>query len=109
MASPLHSFHIVAFCGTSFSVEHALAKGGLPSIRHNKIRDLTATLLTNVCSQVAIATEPAMASFPRLAFLYISYVNVAIATAWYQIGHTWYMNHYFGERSECTFVDVGFF
>ena len=33
-------------CGTSFSVEHALScpKGGLPSIRHNEIRDLTATL-----------------------------------------------------------------
>ena len=45
-------------CGTSFSVEHALScpKGGLPSIRHNEIRDLTATLLTEVCSQVA--TEP---------------------------------------------------
>ena len=45
-------------CGTSFSVEHALScpKGGLPSIRHNEVRDLTATLLTEVCSQVA--TEP---------------------------------------------------
>ena len=45
-------------CGTSFSVEHALScpKGGLPSIRHNEIRDLTATLLTEVCSQVV--TEP---------------------------------------------------
>ena len=45
-------------CRTSFSVEHALScpKGGLPSIRHNEIRDLTATLLTEVCSQVA--TEP---------------------------------------------------
>ena len=45
-------------CGISFSVEHALScpKGGLPSIRHNEIRDLTATLLTEVCSQVA--TEP---------------------------------------------------
>ena len=31
-------------CGTSFSVEHALSCpiGGLPSIRHNEIRDLTA-------------------------------------------------------------------
>ena len=45
-------------CGTSFSVEHALScpKGGLPSIQHNEIRDLTTTLLTEVCSQVA--TEP---------------------------------------------------
>ena len=45
-------------CGSSFSVEHALScpKSGFPSIRHNEIRDLTAKLLTEVCSQVA--TEP---------------------------------------------------
>ena len=32
-------------CGNSFSVEHALScpKGGYPTIRHNEIRDLTAT------------------------------------------------------------------
>ena len=46
-------------CGASFSVEHALscAKGGFPSIRHNKIRDLTATLLTEVCNDVCIEPE----------------------------------------------------
>ena len=35
-------------CGNNFSVEHAMscAKGGFPSIRHNEIRDLTASLLT---------------------------------------------------------------
>ena len=45
-------------CGSSFLVDHALScpKGGLPSIRHNEIRDLTAKLLMEVCSQVA--TEP---------------------------------------------------
>ena len=34
-------------CGASFSVDHVLScpKGGLPSLRHNEIRDLTATLL----------------------------------------------------------------
>ena len=39
-----------------FTVEHALscAKGGFPSIRHNEIRDLTANLLTEVCSEVCI-------------------------------------------------------
>ena len=51
-------------CGTSFSVEHALScpKGGLPLIRHNEIRDLTAKLLTEVCSQVA--TEPELQLVP---------------------------------------------
>ena len=38
------------------AVEHALscAKGGFPSIRHNEIRNLTATLLTEVCHDVYI-------------------------------------------------------
>ena len=46
-------------CGTKFSVEHALScpKGGFPSIRHNKIRDLTANLLTQVCSDVGIEPD----------------------------------------------------
>ena len=32
-------------------------KGGFPSIRHNEIRDLTATLLTVVCSSVTIEPD----------------------------------------------------
>ena len=46
-------------CGVSFSVEHALScpKGGFPSIRHNEIRDMTATLLTEVCNDVRIEPE----------------------------------------------------
>ena len=56
--SPLRPPSLCA-CGTSFSVEHALScpKGGLPSLRHNEIRDLTATLLTEVCSQVCVEPE----------------------------------------------------
>ena len=52
-------------CGKSFSVEHALScpKGGLPSIRHDEIRDLTAKLFTEVCSQ--IATEPELQPVPQ--------------------------------------------
>ena len=44
-------------CGSKFSVEHALscAKGGFPSIRHNEIRNLTAT---EVCHDVCI--EPGL-------------------------------------------------
>ena len=43
-------------CGAAFSVDHALScpKGGLPSLRHNEIRDLTAHLLTEVCHQVQV-------------------------------------------------------
>ena len=45
-------------CGVTFSIDHALScpKGGFPSVRHNEIRDLTANLLTEVCSNVC--TEP---------------------------------------------------
>ena len=46
-------------CGSTLSVEHALSctKGGFPSIRHNEIRNLTATLLTEVCHEVCIEPE----------------------------------------------------
>ena len=89
-------------CGTSFSVEHALScpKGGLPSIRHNEIRDLTATLLTEVCSQVAVEPElqpvsqqdyPASANIQDGACLDIA------------------MSGFWGGRSERCFVDVRVF
>ena len=47
-------------CGSTFSTEHALSCpcGGLPSIRHNNIRDFTAKLRTEVCPNVEI--EPAL-------------------------------------------------
>ena len=46
-------------CGTQFTVDHAMIchMGGFPTIRHNEIRDITASLLTEVCHNVA--TEPA--------------------------------------------------
>ena len=41
-------------CGAKFTVDHAMIchMGGFPTIRHNEIRDITATLLTEVCSNV---------------------------------------------------------
>ena len=52
-------------CGNKFSMEHALscAKGGFPSIQHNEIRNLTATLLTEMCHDVCI--EPGLQPIPR--------------------------------------------
>ena len=43
-------------CGQALNVQHALscAVGGLPSQRHNHIRDLTATLLSEVASNVGV-------------------------------------------------------
>ena len=56
-------------CGTSFSVQHALScpKGGYPSIRHNEVRDLTAELLTEVCS--GVATESMLQPFQARDFI----------------------------------------
>ncbi len=43
-------------CGHMFSIAHAMScpTGGYPSIRHNEIRDITASLLTEVCHNVSI-------------------------------------------------------
>ena len=54
------SLPLVCICGKSFTVEHALSCscGGYPSIRHNELRDITATLLTEVSNNVGI--EPVL-------------------------------------------------
>ena len=49
-------------CGSTFNVDHAMIcpKGGFPTIRHNEVRDITANLISEVCSDVAI--EPRLNS-----------------------------------------------
>ena len=46
-------------CGKTFSVEHELScsKGGFPTLRHNEIQDITASLLTEVCSKVYVEPD----------------------------------------------------
>ena len=43
-------------CGKPFSIDHSLncPFGGFPTIRHNELRDVTANLLSQVCSNVQI-------------------------------------------------------
>ena len=43
-------------CGKPFSIDHSLncSFGGFPTIRHNELRDVTANLLSQVCSNVQI-------------------------------------------------------
>jgi len=43
-------------CGHSFSVDHAFncSTGGLPTVRHNELRDFTAKVMTEVCHDVCI-------------------------------------------------------
>ena len=53
-----HSLHTstTCGCGAKVSIEHTLScrKGGFPSIRDNKIRDLTANLLFQMCNDISI-------------------------------------------------------
>ena len=46
-------------CGKTFSVEHALScsKSGFPTLWHNEIWDITASLLTEVCSEVCVESD----------------------------------------------------
>lgn len=90
-------------CGNNFTVEHALscAKGGFPSIRHNEVRDLTATLLTEVCNNVS--TEPYLQP--------ISNETLTGATANTQDGARLDIaaNGFWGGTYERTFFDVRVF
>ena len=47
-------------CGNSFTLDHVLScpTGGFPIIRHNEVRDITASLLSEVCSNVSM--EPCL-------------------------------------------------
>ena len=58
MAGHRNDYQQHVFCGTAFDVTHALScpTGGLPTIRHNEIRDTIAASLSKVCSDVQ--TEP---------------------------------------------------
>ena len=94
--------HIVPL-DPSFSVDHCLScpKGHLPSIRHNKIRDFTAGLLTEICLNVRV--EPELQPISTETFRNLSTntqdgvcLNIA-------------MNGFWGERSERAFVDVKVF
>ncbi len=50
------SHHSAPVHGHTFSIDHALScpTGGFPSIRHNEVRDITASLLSEVCHNVTI-------------------------------------------------------
>ena len=50
-------------CGTPFSINHAFtcSKGAFPTIRHNRIRDVLANLLSDICPCVAV--EPVLQPF----------------------------------------------
>ena len=90
-------------CGSSFTVEHALscARGGFPILRHNELRDLTASLLTEVCHEVCV--EPTLQPITGETFQGVSAntedrsrLDVAVSGFW-------------GGHHERTFCDVRVF
>ena len=89
--------------GNSFTVEHALscARGGLPTIRHNEIRDLTANLLTEVCNDVRIEPELQAVTTERL--------TGATANSHDGARLDISANGVWGGRSEKTYFDVRIF
>ena len=85
------------------AVEHALScnSGGFPTLRHNEIRDLTASMLSEVCSNVSV--EPALHESSGEILSGGStnrdsgaHVNVAVDGFW-------------GSGRERTFVDIRVF
>ena len=66
---PLHTAK-TCHCGTCFSVDHAMVCpfGGFPIFHHNEVHDLTATMLTEDCHNVA--TEPPLQPITAEAFPY---------------------------------------
>ena len=90
-------------CSSAFSVEHALScpKGGFPTIRHNEIRDLTASLLTEVCHEVSIEPDLQPISgeiFHRASTNIQDGARLDVA-----------MNGFWGGRYERSFCDVKVF
>ena len=91
-------------CSTVFSVDHALScpKGGLPSLQHNEIRDLTARLLTEGCHQVQVEPE-LQATSDSGAFSH------TMANTWEGARLAIAMNGFWGGQTERCFVDVRIF
>ena len=90
-------------CGSRFSVEHALScpRGAFPIIRHNEIRDLTASVLTEVCHDVRV--EPDLQPITHET-MYAATANTSDG-ARLDIA----MNGFWGGRFEKSFVDVRVF
>lgn len=90
-------------CGHPFSIEHALIckTGGFPAIRHNEVRDITASWLSEVCHGVTI--EPHL---QPLTGEILSH-NSAITDAGARLDVAMY--GFWGGRFEKAFLDVRVF
>jgi len=90
-------------CGRSFSVQHAFSCscGGFPSICHNELHNLTADLLSEVCSDVGI--EPPLQPLDNEPLHYATanredgaHLDVVARDFW-------------GQNRQCAFFDIGVF
>ena len=90
-------------CSQPFSIEYALncKTGGFPAIRHNEVRDITASLLSEVCHGVTV--EPHLQPLPGESISRSSAINedgVRLDVAAYG---------FWGGRFEKAFMDVRVF
>ena len=87
-------------CVASLSMDHVLSfpKGGLPFLRHNEIRDLTATLLIEVCSSCVLQPIHNPDEFHLSTSNTREGAHLDIA-----------MNGFWDSRSERCFIDIHVF
>eukprot|EP00117_Sycon_ciliatum_P014358 scpid90298/ scgid0023/ len=90
-------------CGVTASVSHLLScpVGGFPSIRHNEIRDVTASLLKIICNNVAI--EPSLQPLTGERLRYRTAITEDQARLDIGVSGLW------GSRFERTLIDVRVF
>ena len=90
-------------CGVKFTVQHVLScpRGGYPSIRHNELRDVTASLLTEVRHDVKTEPDP-----QPLSGEVMSHVT-ANTTEGARLDIA--LNGFWGSRYERTYLDVRVF
>ena len=90
-------------CGKGFTIDHMLscARGDFPSIRHNDIRDVTATLVSEVCHDVC--TEPHLQPLDGEAF------SLRSANANDGARLDIVASGFWGDRFERTYYDVRVF
>ena len=90
-------------CSKDFTVEHAMncPTGGFPTIRHNELRDFTASLLSEVCHGVSV--EPHLQPLTGETFS----LNSAIVEDGARLDVA--ANGFWGSRHQKVFIDVKVF
>ena len=90
-------------CDTPFSVEHALScpKGAFPTHRHNELHHITASFLTEVCTDVSI--EPELQPVEGMIARYATSNTADDARSDIRARGFW------GSKHECAFFDIKVF